>query len=241
MPRKIKQKQKQKQTVHQNVKQSVIVKIGENTKKRASRRRPRKQVEEVSSLYPVIPAPVIYQMNQPPIPFASTTQREAIPVPTQFQTPVSEAFERMPEYVSLVEAIPEVSEKKPIKMKISKKIEKSMEDTVLGVGAEEFPPDASFASPEEVLKAHTVEKPEKLYIEEPPTFKSPVSGNIAFGIPENEKPIITEEQKVEKKSKKKGRPAGAKNKPKIYATPVTQELNPVSVATPLFFPHEYNK
>lgn len=238
MPRKLKQKQKQKQkqTVQQSVQQNVIVKVGGTTKKRSSRRRP-KQPEEVSSLQSVIPAPIIYQINQPPLPFAPSTQREAVPVPPQFETPVSMAFEKTPEYVSLVEAIPEVSEKRPIKTKISKKIEKSMEDTVLGVGADEFPPDASFASPEEVLKAHTVEKPEKLYIEEPPSFRSPVSGNLAFGIPENEKPIITEE----KKSKKKGRPAGAKNKPKIYATPVTQELNPVSVATPLFFPHEYNK
>lgn len=82
------------------------------------------------------------------------------------------------------------SEKKPVNLKIVGRkaglATPAKEDTPIGVGPNEFPPDASFASPEELLRANTVAQPEKLYVEEPPNFRTKVAGNTYFDRPEYE-------------------------------------------------------
>lgn len=203
MPRKAK-----KPVIHQktkNIIQNVVVKLDGEVKRKRKARKPRKKVSERESIMiqPVISPNVIYQTGSPYIPPPSQTLPPTTPIPPvppkpptpptppppiippQFNRPAVARFTQT-EQPSILEDI-ETYVSQPIEIKTKKErteefitpVSTRYKNSVIGVGSSEFAPTSSFASESEKIKA--TETPDKVYTEEPESFKSPVLGNTVFG------------------------------------------------------------
>lgn len=154
MPRKQKKVKEPKKV--KNIVQQVVVKIGADGK-RITKRRKRsapKKGTDNINIMATIPPNVIYQSSAPYVP----------PVPPSMPpVPASSGIKlgSMPAPISTASApiIPPSSS--------------------IGVGTEELPTTASFA-PNNIVRNSPVE----VYTKEPESFKSSVSGNLRFGVPE---------------------------------------------------------
>lgn len=194
MPRKAK-----KPVVHQktkNIIQNVVVKLDGEVKRKRKARKPRKKAPAKESIMinANIPPNVIYQTGSPyipppqilpptpPVPPKPPTPPTPPPpiIPPQFNKPAVARFTQITQ-PSILEDI-ESYVSTPIE-RLSK--EERTEgfitpvNSVIGVGSSEFAPTASFTSESEKIKA--TETPDKVYTEEPESFKSPVLGNTVFG------------------------------------------------------------
>lgn len=156
MPRKQKKVKEPKKV--KNIVQQVVVKIGADGKritKRRKRSAPKKR-EDTINIMATIPPNVIYQSSAPYVP----------PIPPSMPAvPASSGIKlgSMPASITAPSA--------PIVPPSSS----------IGIGTDELPTTASFANPIEIEKIKT---PDKVYTEEPESFKSSVSGNLRFGVPE---------------------------------------------------------
>lgn len=196
---------KEEQNVeNKNVIQQVIVKLDEGVKKvqkrrrRTAKRQPKR--EEVSVISSVAPA-IVYQqapmVNLPPaftppppppafkpVAVKSLAEMATMTEPTKRATLTDvqgESMEIPPKAIKRptltdVQGDSIIIQAKPIKEVDIPKIEKIGDTVTMG----EFPPTANFISPFDLQKAQ--ETNEKIYTEEPETFKSKVAGDETFGI-----------------------------------------------------------
>lgn len=224
MPRKPKKPtakiQKQK-----NIIQNVIVKVGTEEKQKR-KRKPRKKAAPKSegvSIYQNIPPVVIQQpspqmnISPPPPPHVPHTIAQNLAIPEVFKPQPSPVLietikkETKPEFISLVEAFPTESEKRPVKLQIK---EKQKTESILGIGRDEFAPTATFTSEDDKIQSQKTN--DKLYTEEPVSFKSQVLGNTQFG--EEIQPIKTKKIMVESEEddEEETTPKEKKTRPRIY-------------------------